>query len=760
MANTALSTSNTVSDDLQLLQKLFKNVPGVVYQFQVFNDGSFCFPYISSGVFALFGHTPEEIIADNSKLFSKVHAEDKERLYHLRNASIQNLINFNLDLRLQFENNQIKWINIDSTPERMPDSIVWYGYIREITKEKEKELLIEDSERRYRNIIESSLNGFIIGKGGLLLDANIAAVEMFGYDNLEEFKTKMRDEVLDATDNRLHEIRHLRATSGKAKGEITGIRKSGERFPCFISSTEVKDVDGSVLSMNFFIDLSEVAKVEESLSKSQQLLSQAEAIAHIGSSEVDYKSGKFLWSDEFYRIHGLEPNCYEPTAEISEQFLLPEEKYKVEIFNEAPLKHLENLAFDTKIIRADGVEREVSSSWKLMYDADGTPSKMYGVVQDITEKKQLERALKLSEEQFRGAFEYSAMGIAIADRDKKWTVINDSLCNMLGYAREELLQLSFKEITHHEDLDLSLLHLKELEEGKRDFYKSEKRYLHKDGSIIWVMVVVSMIKNKDGKAHQFLAQVENISQRKEHERVLKALNEELELRANELLDSNKELEKFAYVASHDLQEPLRMVASFLQLLEKKYGTQLDDKAKEYIGYAVGGAKRMRELILDMLEYSRVSSTLIAHEQINLNKIIEEVKLNLLSILDSESEIRIEGVLPNVRGIKSQIFQLIQNLVGNALKYKSKERKAIVEIKATEQEKEWEISISDNGIGIDYQHYEKIFVIFQRLHNKNDYSGTGIGLAICKKIVDKHGGRIWVESEVGKGSKFTFTIPKH
>ena len=134
-------------------------------------------------------------------------------------------------------------------------------------------------------------------------------------------------------------------------------------------------------------------------------------------------------------------------------------------------------------------------------------------------------------------------------------------------------------------------------------------------------------------------------------------------------------------------------------------------------------------------------------------------MNLISILDSESEIRIEGVLPNVRGIKSQIFQLIQNLLGNALKYRSKVRKAIVEIKAAEQEKEWEISISDNGIGIDAQHYEKIFVIFQRLNNKNDYTGTGIGLAICKKIVDKHGGRIWVESELGKGSKFIFTIPK-
>ena len=698
-------------------------------------------------------------MADGSKLYSRVHPDDINRLYAARNESIQSLMNFNIDIRLKLDGDRIKWVNINSTPERLADSISWYGYIREITEDKETELLIEESEKRYRNIIESSLNGFIIGKEGQLIDANIAAVEMFGYDNLEEFKLKLRDEILDKNDSRLYDLRTTRAITGKAKGEITGIKKNGERFPCFMSSTQIKDVDGSILSMNFFIDFSEVAKAEEKLAKSQQLLSQAEAIAHIGSSEIDYKTGKFLWSDEFYRIHALEPSCYEPTAEISERFLHPEEKHKIEFFNEAPKKNLDFFEFDSKIIRADGVEREVSSSWKLTYDVDGNPLKMYGVVQDITERKQLERALKLSEEQFRGAFEYSAMGIAIADSSKQWTVINDSLCNMLGYTREELLQLNFKAITHPDDVELGLLYLRELEEGKRDFYKSEKRYLHKDGSIIWVMVVVSMIKNKDGMAHQFLAQVENISQRKEHERVLKGLNEELAIRANELLDSNKELEKFAYVASHDLQEPLRMVASFLQLLEKKYGNQLDDKAKEYIGYAVGGAKRMKELILDMLEYSRVSSSAIQYENVNVNKIVEEVKLNLLPSIENENATIIVGNLPTVKGIKSQIFQLIQNLVGNAMKYKSKDRNVVVTIAASELEKEWEISISDNGIGIDEQHYEKIFVIFQRLHHKNEYTGTGIGLAICKKIVDKHGGRIWVQSEVGNGSSFIFTIPK-
>ena len=759
IGNIHSSNSGAGVDELQLMQKLFKNIPGVIFQFQLFDDSTFCFSYISNGVSLIFGLSSEEVMADPSILFAKIHPEDKGKLFLARNESINNLSNITVDLRFLFEDDLVKWININSTPERLQNCYLWNGYIREITAEKEKELLIEVSEKRYRDIVEQSLNAFIIGKGGALIDANPAAVQMFGYDSIEDIKRVKRENLIDDKEERYAELRLKRNINGKVNGEITGIRRNGERFPCYFSSTQFVEKDDSILTMSFYIDLSEIQKAEEKLAKSQQLLSQAEAIAHIGSSEVDYKTGKFLWSDEFYRIHGLEPNSCEPTPELSESFLHPDEKYKVDIFNEAPLKKVENLNFDSKIIRADGKVREVSSSWKLIYDSKGNPVKMYGVVQDITDKKQLETALKLSEEQFRGAFEYSAIGIAIADSTKKLTVVNDTLCNMLGFEREELLQLKFTQLTHPEDLKLDLRNLKDLEEGKRSFYKMEKRYFHKDGSTIWVLLIVSMIKHKEGKAHQFVAQIENITQRKEQETVLQKLNEELALRANELMDSNKELERFAYIVSHDLQEPLRMVTSFLQLIEKKYGHQLDDKAREYISYAVGGAKRMKDLILDMLEFSRVSSSIIKYEQVDLLKTVEEVKLNLLPHIQNDNATIIVGNLPKIKCIRSQMFQLMQNLIGNALKYKHRDREAIVEISSIEHDTEWEIKISDNGIGIDAKYFEKIFVIFQRLHTKSDYSGTGIGLAICKKIVDRHYGRIWVESELGKGSSFIFAIPK-
>jgi PAS domain S-box-containing protein len=329
---------------------------------------------------------------------------------------------------------------------------------------------------------------------------------------------------------------------------------------------------------------------------------------------------------------------------------------------------------------------------------------------------------------------------------------------MLGYSREELMQIGFPELTHPDDIERDLQYLVELEQGRREFFEMEKRYFHKNRSIIWVTLMVSMIK-KDEKPHQFIAQIENITQRKEQEKALKKLNKELELHAQALLDSNNELEKFAYVVSHDLQEPLRMVTSFMQLLQKKYSDQLDSKANEYIAYAVDGTKRMKELILDMLEYSRLSSEAIHNEDIDLNIICKEAKLNLLPRIEGSDAMVDIGKLPVVQGIKSQLFQLMQNLIGNGLKYTSEDRASNIKVVAHEKEHEWEIRVEDNGIGIDKQYFDKIFIIFQRLHNKKDYSGTGIGLAICKKIVEKHGGKIWVESEVGKGSTFVFTIPK-
>jgi signal transduction histidine kinase len=259
-----------------------------------------------------------------------------------------------------------------------------------------------------------------------------------------------------------------------------------------------------------------------------------------------------------------------------------------------------------------------------------------------------------------------------------------------------------------------------------------------------------------------------MQERKKAEEETRELNRELEQRvaertkelaerATDLERSNLELQQFAYVASHDLQEPLRTISSFTQLLAKRYGDKLDDKAREFIGFAVDGSKRMQTLINDLLAFSRVGTQGRVLAPVRCDATLDAVLRSFKRVIEESGAVITRDALPKVLADEVQLGQLLQNLLGNAIKFHSKETPRI-HIGAERSTEGWKISVRDNGIGIAPEHYERIFVIFQRLHTKMQYEGTGIGLAVCKKIAERHGGRIWVEATPGGGSTFCFTIP--
>jgi light-regulated signal transduction histidine kinase (bacteriophytochrome) len=244
--------------------------------------------------------------------------------------------------------------------------------------------------------------------------------------------------------------------------------------------------------------------------------------------------------------------------------------------------------------------------------------------------------------------------------------------------------------------------------------------------------------------------VRDITERKQAEEALQRTMQDLKR-------SNAELEQFAYVASHDLQEPLRMVASFTQLLARRYQGRLDADADEFIGYAVDGANRMQRLISDLLAYSRVGTRGQPFEPVDGEAVFDQVMAGLQLAIEEQGASVTHDPLPTVVADGSQLAQLIHNLVSNAIKCHGEEPPR-VHVSAALEGKEWVFSVRDNGIGIDPHYFDRIFVIFQRLHGRQEYPGTGMGLAICKRIAQRHGGRIWVESQPGQGSTFYFTIP--
>jgi light-regulated signal transduction histidine kinase (bacteriophytochrome) len=240
--------------------------------------------------------------------------------------------------------------------------------------------------------------------------------------------------------------------------------------------------------------------------------------------------------------------------------------------------------------------------------------------------------------------------------------------------------------------------------------------------------------------------------------VRKLAEEDLQKALSELERSNRELEQFAYVASHDLQEPLRMVASYVRLLEKKYRGQLDEKADQYIHFAVDGALRMQKLIEGLLAYARIGRG-GEFMPVDTNDVVSQVVSDLSESLQESRAVITKDDLPTVTGDETQLIHLFQNLIRNAVKFRKPEVPPQVHVSAKKEGKEWVFSVRDNGVGIDQAYAERIFLIFQRLHTREEYPGTGIGLALCKKIVERHHGRIWVESAPGEGATFFFTIPE-
>lgn len=375
-------------------------------------------------------------------------------------------------------------------------------------------------------------------------------------------------------------------------------------------------------------------------------------------------------------------------------------------------------------------------------------------------RRRLETAhntLAAQEERWRLALD------AVGDGVWDWSVDGDKVYfsprwkAMLGYDDRELPGelYAWRDRVHPDDLPHTLADVEKLVSGETPFYANEHRLLARDGAWRWVLARgVAVARDAEGRALRAVGTHTDVTGRREMEEALRRQTEALSR-------SNAELEAFAYVASHDLRQPLRTVNSYAALLERELGAAISDDAKEFLGFIRDGAKRMDRLVVDLLEYSRVGRNCAPFSPVATATTAQDAVANLNAALqESGGAVAISPDLPTVRGDESELLRLFQNLIGNAIKYRHPERPPQIAVTAEAQDDHLLFSVADNGIGVAPQHFERIFGIFQRLHGPADgVEGTGVGLALCKKIVEHHGGRIWVESAPSEGCVFRFTLPR-
>jgi PAS domain S-box-containing protein len=494
-----------------------------------------------------------------------------------------------------------------------------------------------------------------------------------------------------------------------------------------------------------------LSESERQLLKVSQRLQLATHAAKVGIWDFDIVNNTLFWDEEMYRLYGIRAGEFSRAEEAWEARLHADDLQRIQEEVQKAIRGEKEYDTEFKIVWPDKSIHYIKANASVHRDESGNPLRMIGTNWDITGSRMAEKALNLA--QF--TVDNATHAIYWIKPDGSFYNLNYAAFRMLGYSYDELMQLSIPDIDSFYNKEKWPVLWEDLRDKKSISLITKQR--RKDGVLIDTQV----------DAHYFMfdnmemncAFVYDITQRKLNEESLKKSEAGLEIKNKELEQKNKELEQFAYVASHDLQEPLRTTSSFVELFQQQYHGKLDEKADKYLDYIVQASERMKTFIIDLLEYSRIGSKKEL-KQVDCNIVLNEVLADLnTAIHEADAEIE-TGPLPVISGYQTEIKQLFQNLAFNAIKFRQKNIAPRIKITARREKDNWQFAFTDNGIGIAKEHNERIFVIFQRLHTRNEYKGSGIGLSHCKKIVELHKGKIWLESELGKGTTFYFTIPQN
>lgn len=506
------------------------------------------------------------------------------------------------------------------------------------------------------------------------------------------------------------------------------------------------------------------------------LLKEALHFSKIGIWELDLASMEVAWSEEVYRIHEIPVGT---PIDVTKGINFYSKDFQPVISDAIQKAIQEREPYDLEciLVTATGKEIWVRAIGQPVVENDKVV-RLRGLFQDIHKTKQREEAIRDKEFRFRSIFNNTFNFIGLLEPDGTLIEANKAALDFGGFTLEQARGLKFYDAPWWSKSEEINNQLREaiVKAAKGEFVRYEVEVVGAARNI-FIDFSITPIFSEEREVIYLVPDARDITDRirleaslKESKQKLKDLNKDLEMKVYErtkdlqqqksaLTQKTEELKKFAYVTSHDLQEPLRIIQSYLEILEEECGDELGENGRIYIEKSVGASKRMRALINDLLAYSRVTNKQNPMSETNLKEVVEEVMENLeISIRQNEATIIVEP-LPVITGDQVLLRQLFQNLIGNAIKYRNEHISPQIKIESADMGDHHQIIISDNGIGIEEKYKERIFEIFQRLHSRQSYSGTGVGLAICKRIVEHHNGQIWVEPGEKGGSKFIFTLPR-
>lgn len=589
----------------------------------------------------------------------------------------------------------------------------------------DRTIKLQESEAHYRSLFNRMPGGFalhaiIAGADGTpanyrFLEVNPAFERLAGLSREEVVGKTVRE-----TTTGMRWIEHYGTVA--LTGEPAHFQYFSTTLHCWYEVFAFQPQPGQCAAI--FTDITERKRAKEALLESQEMLNRAQEIAHLGSWELNLIENELIWSDEVYRIFGLEPQEFGATYEAFLERVHPDDHAAVNAaYSDSIREARDAYEIEHRVIRRNtGEIRWVHEKCRHVRNAEGRIVRSLGMVLDITDHHQAEEELRQ---------------LAHFPGENPNPILRCSPDGEILYTNAPARQW-LATFGRPDDGALPAPVRKTAAEAHRLDHSIETEIVNPAGRTFGITAV-----RPPGETYVNLYAIDLTARKKAQE---------------SLEQSNRELEQFAYVASHDLQEPLRAIVGFLQLLQARYDDQLDDKGRHFIDRAVKAGHRMQTLIRELLTLSRVNTKGTTFAPTDLNPLVQSVLDNLQTILREKNAEITCGRLPSLKVDAGQIRSLFQNLILNAMRYNESPR-PLVEIGFHEQDAACHFYVKDNGIGIAPQFHQRIFMVFQRLHTAGEYPGTGLGLALCKKIIERHGGTIRVESEPGEGSTFYFSLPK-